>query len=445
MLITDNILPSHFALFDVDSVAAIVSEHGGTTSHGAIFARTLEIPAVMGVTGLIEAARPGERAIVDGGEGTLFLSPDDDLVREYERARQRHEIASDHLDALRDLPAETRDGRRIALTANCGLVSDLRLVDQHGAEGVGLFRTEMLAFAHRGFPEEEEQEQLYERVAQVMHPRPVTFRTLDLGGDKHAATLSLPDEENPQLGCRSIRLSFQHPEAFAAQLRAILRASAIGNVRLLLPMITSLEELRRAREMLAVAQQALSDAGTPFDPELPVGIMIEVPSAALIAETLAQECDFFSIGTNDLTQYTLAVDRGHEQLAHLFDPLHPAVLSLIDRSVRAADQAGIPISICGEMASNPLAVPILVGLGINELSGTPNAVPVVKEIVHALELSHAEQEARRALRAGSARQVRALGAECLLRAGLLEHPDIGPWLRQVVERELGAGSPAQSS
>jgi len=437
IVVTDNLLPGHFALFDVDRVAAIVSEHGGSTSHGAIFARTLEIPAVTGLAGVVAAARPGERAIVDGGEGTLFLSPDADLVREYERARQRFEIASEHLDGLRELPAETRDGRRIALTANCGLVSDLRLVDRHGAEGVGLFRTEMLAFAHRGFPEEEEQEQLYERVATALHPRPVTFRTLDLGGDKYAANLSLPEEENPQLGCRSIRLSFEHPEAFRAQLRAILRASATGNVRLLLPMISSIEELRAAREIIRETQQNMRRAGQPFDPDLPVGIMVEVPSAALIGEALARECDFFSIGTNDLTQYTLAVDRGNEQIAHLFDPLHPAVIALIDRSVRAAAQAGIPISVCGEMASNPLAVPVLVGLGISELSGTPAAVPVVKEIVHALDLGAAEAEARRALEAGSAAEVRAIGARSLRDVGLLQHPDLGPWLQSIVRRELG--------
>jgi phosphotransferase system enzyme I (PtsP) len=436
IVVTDNLLPGHFARLDLDHVAAIVSEHGGPTSHGAIFARTLEIPSVTGVPGLVAAIRPGELAVVDGGEGTVFLSPDDRLVAEYQRARERFEIAAEHLDALRALPAETRDGRRIALTANCGLVSDLRLVEQHGAEGVGLFRTEMLAVAHRGFPEEEEQEQLYERVATLLAPRPVTIRTLDLGGDKEVANLALPHEDNPQLGCRSIRLSFTHLEAFRAQLRAILRASATGNVRLLLPMISSLEELRRAREILEETKEVMRSAGTAFDPDLPVGIMIEVPSAALIAETLARDVDFFSIGTNDLTQYTLAVDRGNEHIAHLFDPLHPAVLALIDRSVRGAMRAGIPVSLCGEMASNPLAVPILVGLGIGELSVTPSAVPIVKEIVHALDQRDAESDARRARESGTANEVRAIGAERLLRAGLLDHPDIGSWLRGIVEHEL---------
>jgi phosphotransferase system enzyme I (PtsP) len=435
IVVSDNLLPGHFAHLDLERVAAIVSEHGGPTSHGAIFARTLEIPAVTGVTGISAALRPGELAIVDGGAGSVFLSPDESLVAEYQRARVRFEIAAEHLDALREIPAVTRDGRRISLTANCGLVSDLRLVEQHGAEGVGLFRTEMLAFAHRGFPEEEEQEQLYQKVATLLAPRPVTFRSLDLGGDKEMTALSLPDEENPQLGCRSIRLSFSHPEAFRAQLRAILRASALGNVRLMLPMVSSLDELRTAKAMLEETQDGMRRAGMAFDPTMPVGLMIEVPSAALIADRLAAECDFFSIGTNDLTQYTLAVDRGNEHVAHLFDPLHPGVIALIDQSVRSAQRAGIPISVCGEIASNPLAVPILLGLGIGELSGTPSAVPIIKEIVRALDQREAEADARSARDAGTAREVRAIGASRLTEAGLLEHPDIGPWLRAIVERE----------
>jgi phosphotransferase system enzyme I (PtsP) len=435
IVVTDNILPSHFARLELDKVAALVSEHGGPTSHGAILARTLEIPAVMGVARLLETVQPGETAIVDGGEGNVFLAPDERLIAEYQRARQRHAIATSHLDALRDRPAETRDGRRIALTANCGLISDLKLVEQHGADGIGLFRTEMLAFAHRGFPEEEEQEQLYERVAGMLAPRPVTFRTLDLGGDKDMPGLGASQEENPQLGCRSIRLSLLHLDAFRAQLRAVLRASAKANVRLLLPMISSLGELRRARELVEQAKQELRTHGTPFDAKIPVGVMIEVPAAALTADVLARECDFFSIGTNDLTQYTLAVDRGNERVAHLYDPLHPAVLALIDRSARAAARAGIPVSLCGELASNPLAVPILIGLGIQELSSTPSAVPVVKEIVHGLDYGDSEEDARNAREAGTAAEVHAIGAARLRAAGLLEHPDIGSWLRQIVERE----------
>jgi phosphoenolpyruvate-protein phosphotransferase len=438
IVVVDNILPGFFARLDLENVAAIVAEHGGATSHGAIFARTLEIPAVIGIPGLLEACHPGELAIVDGTEGTVHFSPDEHLVAEYERARQRYAVAIQHLDALRDRPAETRDGRRLRLTANVGLVSDLRLVEKHGGDGVGLFRTELLVLAHRGFPDEMEQRQLYERVASGMAPRPVTIRTLDLGGDKDIADFGLEDEENPQLGCRSVRLSLERAGVFRAQLRAILRASITRNVRLMLPMVSSLTELRRVKEIIAEARAELDKAGADYDREIPVGLMIEVPSAALIADLLAQECDFFSIGTNDLTQYTLAVDRSNEHVAHLYDPLHPAVLSLIDRSVRAAGRAGIPVSLCGEMANNPLAVPILVGLGIEELSGAPSSLPVVKEIIHALDAGDADADAREAREAATAEEVHAIAARRLRRAGLLDHADIGAWLRPFVERAARA-------
>ncbi len=439
IVVVNTLLPSMFARLEVEKVAAVVAEHGGPTSHGAIFARTLEIPAVTGVPGIQAAVRSAEMAIVDGGEGCIILAPDEGLLYEYRRAQQRYTVAIEHLDALRDRPAETRDGRRIRLTANVGLVSDLRLVDQHGADGVGLFRTEMLAFAHRGFPGEEEQAELYESVAKAMAPRPVTIRTLDLGGDKEMPNVGMRLEDNPQLGCRSIRLSLANQGIFKVQLRAIYRASAAGNVRLMLPMVSSIDELRSARALIAESIEDLERAGIPYDPNVPVGLMIEVPSAAINAETLARECDFFSIGTNDLTQYTLAVDRSNEYVAHIYDPLHPAVLALMDASVRAAARARIPISVCGEVSSNPLAVPLLVGLGIKELSSIPSAVPLVKEIIRELDFGDLEADARAAQDAGTAGEVHRIAAARLRSAGLLEHPDIGPWLRTTIEKVLPSG------
>ena len=433
ILVAESILPNHFATLEVEKIGAFVSEHGGATAHGAIFARSLEIPLVTGVAGILAAARPGETAIVDGSSGRVYLSPDAALRREYERAQQRYAIEVEHLDALGSRPAETRDGRHIALSANAGLWNDLPLVDRHGAEGVGLFRTELLALVHRGFPLEDEQERLYEQVAEYLAPRPVTIRTLDLGGDKAVPIAGFQHEDNPQLGWRSIRLSLSNERPFCAQLRAILRASAHGNVRLLLPMISSLLELRRARQLVEESKQELARRGAAFDADLPVGIMIEVPSAALIADALAAECDFFSVGTNDLTQYTLAVDRGNERVAHLYDSLHPSVLALIDRSVRAARRRGIPISVCGEMAGDPLAVPLLVGLGVTELSAAPSAVPAIKEIVRALEAGDLEEDARRALELGTAAEVKALSAARLRAAGLTEHPDVGPWLKTILD------------
>ncbi|MBW1843769.1 MAG: phosphoenolpyruvate--protein phosphotransferase [Deltaproteobacteria bacterium] len=436
IVVASNLLPGMFARLEVEKIAAIVSEHGGPTSHGAIFARTLEVPALTGIPGIQAAVRSGETAIVDGAEGLIILSPDEGLLYEYRRAQKRYTVAIEHLDALRDRPAETRDGRSIRLTANVGLVSDLRLVNQHGADGIGLFRTEMLAFAHRGFPGEEEQTQLYERVAKSMAPRTVTIRTLDLGGDKEMPDVSMRLEDNPQLGCRSIRLSLANQGIFKAQLRAIYRASAAGNIRLMLPMVTSIDELRSAKVLIAEVLDDLKRAGIPYDENVPLGLMIEVPSAAITADVLARECDFFSIGTNDLTQYTLAVDRGNEHVAHIYDPLHPAVLSLIDASIRAASRANIPISVCGEMASNPLAVPLLVGLGIQELSSAPSAVPLVKEIIRELDFGDLEADVRKTQKAGTAAEVHQIGAARLRDAGLLEHPDIGPWLQTLIDKAL---------
>jgi phosphotransferase system enzyme I (PtsP) len=436
VVVVDQLLPAIFAQLEMDKVAAIVAEHGGQTSHGVIFARTLEIPAVTGASGLLEEVREGELAIVDGATGTIYLSPDDALTREFEQAQHNYEVAVEHLDAMRERPAETLDGRRVKLSANAGLLADLRLVDKHGAEGVGLFRTELLALAHRGFPSEEEQEQLYRRVVESLDPRTVTIRTLDLGGDKGIPNIGLDDEENPQLGCRSIRLTLENPRHFHAQLRAILRASTLGNLRLLLPMIGSLSELREAKAVIDEVRLDLEREGSAFDRNLEVGIMIEVPSAALTASVLAEECDFFSIGTNDLTQYTLAVDRGNEKVAHLYDSLHPAVLQLIQMTVRAARDAGIPVSVCGEMATNPLSVPILIGLGIGELSGTPASIPVVKEIIRALDSGDVEADAREAVGSRTAAEVHVIAATRLRSAGLIDHPDIGDWLGQLLDEAL---------
>lgn len=437
VVVVDQLYPELFAKLEMDKVVGIASEHGGVTSHGAIFARTLEIPAVTGVAGLLSEARAGEVAVIDGGAGCLYLSPDDALQDEYKRARREYEASVQHLDAMKERPAETVDGRRVVLSANVGMLHDLQLVEQHGAESVGLFRTELLALAHRGFPSEAEQDQLYRRVVEAMTNRSVTIRTLDIGGDKGIPGIGLDDEDNPQLGCRSIRLTLENQRAFRAQLRAILRASSERTVRLMFPMISSIGELREAKALLERVRGQLRDAGSVFDEDLPVGIMIEVPSAALCADALAAECDFFSIGTNDLTQYTLAVDRGNERVAHLYDPLHPAVLSLIDMSVRAARRADIPISVCGEMATNPLAVPLLVGLRIHELSGTPSQVPLVKEIVRAVDAGEVADDVRRALAASSVEEVEQIAAARLRDVGLLDHPDIGGWLRRIVEPILG--------
>lgn len=432
IVIASSIFPHHFVSLETEKIAGLVSEHGGSTSHGAIFARSLELPAVFGAAGILQLARPGEMAIIDGTSGRVFLSPDEALLAEYRAAQKQYRLMIEHLDELRDKPAETLDHHRIALTANVGLMHDLRLIDQHGADGVGLFRTELLAIAHRGFPEEEEQERMYEKVADLMAPRSVTIRTLDLGGDKLLPNYGVTDEENPQLGWRSIRLSLCHEEQFRTQLRAILRASVHGPMRILLPMISSVDELRQARGIIRETMSELAWEDVSFDENIPIGVMIEVPAAALIAEKLAEECDFFSIGTNDLTQYTLAVDRGNEHVAHLYDPLHPAVLILLERTVRAAKEAGIPVSVCGEMAGNPLTAPLLIGLGVTELSTAPGAVPAMKEVVRRIRLSDVAKDAKRALGEATGDAVRAIAVARLRKAGLLDHPDLGAWVASVI-------------
>ncbi len=432
IVIASNIFPHHFVSLETEKIAGLVSEHGGSTSHGAIFARSLEIPTVFGAAGILQLARSGELAIIDGTSGRVFLSPDEELLTEYRAAQKQYRLMIEHLDALRDQPAKTLDQRRIALTANVGLMHDLRLIEQHGADGVGLFRTELLAIAHRGFPEEEEQTRMYAKVAELMAPRTVTIRTLDLGGDKLLPNYGVTDEENPQLGWRSIRLSLCHEDQFRTQLRAILRASAHGSVRILLPMISSLEELRQAKGIIRETMSELAWEDVTFDENIPVGVMIEVPAAALVAERLAEECDFFSIGTNDLTQYTLAVDRGNEHVAHLYDPLHPAVLILLERTVRAAQAAGIPVSVCGEMAGSPLTAPLLIGLGITELSTVPGAVPAMKEVVRRIRFSDVEKDVQRALAESTGDAVRAIAVARLRKAGLLDHPDLGAWVASVI-------------
>ena len=437
VVVTPLILPAHFTMLETEKVAAIVTEHGGVNSHGAIFARSLEIPAVTGIGDLTRLARPGELAAVDGIEGRVVLSPDERVLEKYRDEKQRFDIRVGHLDALCGRASETRDGRAIALTANVGLLADLRQVKRHGVDGIGLFRTELIALAHRGIPDEDEQERLYARVSETLAPAPVTIRTLDLGGDKPIPGMSVEREDNPQLGCRSIRLSLRDEESFRTQLRAILRANRAGNIRLLLPMISSIEELRRARELLRQTQRDLEERGVRLEHELRVGVMIEVPSAALIADALARECDFFSIGTNDLTQYVLAVDRGNDAVAHLYKQMHPAVLALIHLSAQAAARAGIPVSVCGELAIHPLAAPLLVGLGIGELSGTARGIPIVKEIIRALDSADLMEDAHRALQAASTAEVEEVAIARIESSGLLDHPDLGPWLRDNILARKG--------
>jgi phosphotransferase system enzyme I (PtsI) len=416
-------------LLETEKIAGLVTEHGGPTSHAAIFARSLEIPAVTGVPGVASRLEPDEDLIVDGLEGVVVVRPTRAQRAEYAALGERYRAVRDRLDELRGLPSETRDGRKIRLSANVGGLHDVDLVKRHGAEGIGLLRTEVFALSLRGLPGEDEQLRAYLRVAEQIAPDPVVVRCFDLGGDK-----ALPDEAieeaNPQLGWRAIRILLDRPELLRVQLRAIVRANARGNLRIMLPMIASLDELEEAREHLAAVA---AEAGAPAPP---LGVMIETPAAVAVARHLAARCDFFSIGTNDLMQYTLATDRENERVASVYDPFHPALLGQIRATADAAREAGIPCSVCGELGGSPVFAPLLVGLGIDELSMAPFSVLVVRQVLRKTDAGVMAQCAREVAAAGRSNEVREHVTRAYESLGLLDDPDLGVLMRRMLESRV---------
>lgn len=386
-----DISPADILQMDRRSIIGIITEIGGKTSHAAILARAFEMPAVAGVEGGADLHLDGVPAIVDGIDGCVIVNPDHDTFVEYlERIRQYRTSGIELLKAA-TLPPETIDGHRITLKGNVEVPEEGASVLRHGGEGVGLYRTEMLFMNRPEMPGEEEQFQVYRAMQQAIAPHPLTIRTLDAGGDKLLNGISQTVEQNPALGVRAIRLALGMPEQFKKQLRAILRVSAEGKVRIMFPMISGLEELRNARALLDQAKAELDAARIPYDRDIPVGIMIEIPSAVVVADLLARESDFFSVGTNDLIQYTLAIDRSNEHLVDMYQPLHPAVLRSLRRVVDAAHEAGIEACICGEMAGDPLYLPVLLGLGFDELSMVAASIPRVKQILRRCTLKLAAE------------------------------------------------------
>jgi phosphotransferase system enzyme I (PtsP) len=430
IVVADRIAPGDFAVLETEKIAGVVTEHGGPTSHAAIFARSLEIPAVSGVQGLLARLRPSDVLVVDGIDGQVVVNPTREQRTVFLERAERHARASKRLDALRDLPAVTPDGVLVRLSANISGLYDLDHADTHGARGVGLFRTEALVLLAHSIPDEEEQYQVYRRVAERAHPEPVTVRCFDMGGDKAIG----PDgraEENPQLGWRSVRMLLDRGDVFRAQLRAIVRAASVGNVRVMIPLVTTLDEVDASRALL---DQVRAELGS--DAPLPFGVMVETPAAAAIAAHLAERTDFLSIGTNDLVQYTIGADRENERVAKLFDPFHPAVLAQIQRTAECARAAGIPCSVCGELAANPAGAPLLVGMGVGELSMAPQSIPAVRQMVRAVPLSLATELARAALRLGRGSDVRAHIAAAYSRLGLLDDPDLGALVRSALGQPL---------
>jgi len=394
VIIAHDLPPSDAALLDPAKVAALVLEVGGKTSHTAIMAKAKEIPAVVGAEQIGREAVDGQDIFVDGYRGLAILDPAPNRLNAYQAEIKRYQEHRQSLTKLTQEAPVTLDGKMIDLSANIEFLVEARVAKQNGARGVGLFRTEYMFLARLRPPTEEEQYQVFAEVARLMKPYPVIIRTFDLGGDK-----VIPGyvESNPFLGWRAIRMCFDNLELFKTQLRAILRATTEGNVKVMFPMMATLEELRRARLVVEEIKEELRRAGQRFDEDFEMGVMVEVPSAAIIADKLAKECSFLSIGSNDLTQYTLAVDRGNERVAKLFDHFHPAVLHLIQRTITAAHDAGIWVGMCGEFGSEPLGILILLGLGIDEISVVPGFIAEAKNIIRSIDTASAAEVVQAAM------------------------------------------------
>jgi phosphotransferase system enzyme I (PtsI) len=401
ILVTHDLTPSLTVQLDRQAIAAIATDAGTRTSHVAILARSLGLPAVVGLRTATQELTGRETAILDGSMGILAINPTPQEIQTYrERARQE-EIAEAELKRLAAVEAVTLDGVSITLRANVDLPEEADLAARSGAEGVGLMRTEFLVVGRANMPSEDEQYRAYKRVVEAFGGRPVVIRTFDIGGDKLPVG-GFPSEPNPFLGWRAIRMCLDQPELFGVQLRALLRAAAHGDVRIMLPLVVTVDEVRRARELLDEAARVLEARGANFRRDVPLGVMIETPAAAVACDTFAKDVAFFSIGTNDLVQYTLAVDRGNANLASRFTPLHPAVLKLIRRTAFTARQNNLDIAVCGEMASQPLMAVALIGLGVRQLSVAPRSVPLVKRIVRSISVAVAEEAAQAAVSAATA-------------------------------------------
>ncbi|MBU0709848.1 MAG: phosphoenolpyruvate--protein phosphotransferase [Candidatus Omnitrophica bacterium] len=405
VVVAHDISPSDTAAMHKKKVLAFVTDIGGKTSHTAIMAKSLEIPAVVGIEGATAMIHPDDVLIVDGSMGVVIINPDQQTLENYRREEQKFEGVLQKFLTAKDLPAVTRDGKTVQIYANIELPDEVPSVKLHGAKGIGLYRTEFFYMNRKDLPTEEEHYQEYKYVAQEMKPDPVVIRTLDLGGDKFLSQFAIPQEMQPFLGWRAIRFCLARPEIFKVQLRAILRASVHGKLKLMYPMISGVEELRQANTILDQAKKELEDKGLSYDKDMQVGTMIEVPSAALTADILAKETDFFSIGTNDLIQYSLAVDRVNEKVAYLYEPAHPAVLRMIKNIITAGHKEKIKVAMCGEMAGEPGLVLILLGMGLDEFSIPPQVIPELKYIIRSITMKQVEEIAQKASTLSTAKEV----------------------------------------
>ena len=405
VVVAHDLSPADTAQMVKGKVVAFLTDIGGKTSHTAIMARSLEIPAVVGLENVTRNAEAGDTIIVDGMTGAVIINPSESVLHVYERRRSKYASYDKELHHYRNLPAETLDGRRIRLMGNMEIAEEITSLLDHGAEGIGLYRSEFLYLNRKDLPTEEEHMASYVHVAKQMSPRPVVVRTLDIGGDKFLSPMEVADEINPAMGLRAIRLCLKRPDMFRTQLRGILRASAYGKLKVMFPMISGIDELRRAKAIFEETKEELRRENKPFDPDIEVGVMIEVPSAAFIADLLAKEADFFSIGTNDLLQYSLAIDRVNEHVAYLYEPFHPAVLRIIKNVVDCAKQRGISVSVCGEMAGEPEHALMFIGMGLEQLSMNAFSLLRVKRLVRSVRYEDAKDIVTMALTLSTAREV----------------------------------------
>jgi phosphotransferase system enzyme I (PtsI) len=405
IVLAHTLTPSETANLDRRFVLGFATETGGAGSHTAIVAQGLEIPALVGIGPFLSDISGGDLVIVDGDHGQIIVQPDEETLVHYRREREQHRTLASRLRELRDLTAQTADGVRIELLGNIEFPHEAEQCNERGSDGIGLYRTEFLYLGAETEPTEEDHYRAYANVVEQMGNRPVVIRTLDLGADKMAHLPMPSDEVNPVLGLRSIRLSLRNVPLFRTQLRAVLRASSLGDVRVMFPMITTVTELRQAKMVLADVAEDLEEEGVAFNRKIPIGMMVEVPAAVMLIDRFLEEVDFISIGTNDLIQYTLAVDRGNRDVASLYNPGDPAVLRLIDIAISAAIRAGKPVNMCGQMSSNPFYTMLLIGLGLRRMSATPSAIPEVKKVCRSVTVPQCEQLAKRVMALDNARDV----------------------------------------
>ncbi|MCH8019148.1 phosphoenolpyruvate--protein phosphotransferase [candidate division KSB1 bacterium] len=397
VIVTNDLTPSDAVMLERRKVLGFATDLGGRTSHAAIMARSMEVPSVVGLRRIFNLVEEGDRIVIDGNEGKVLIQPDEKTINHYRKLQEKYYDTNRKLDEIRDLKCLTIDGKEIELSANLEFSDEAESVKSHGAKGVGLYRTDYIYLTKKELPTEEEQFQEYRKIVKKISPDSVIIRTMDLGGDKLPKSFLIPPQENPFLGWRAIRISLERKDIFETQLRAILRASGAGNVKILFPMISGLDEVHECKKALENAKSELQKEGIKYDLDIEIGVIIEVPSAALLADKIAKEVDFLSIGTNDLVQYLLAVDRGNERIAYLYQHLHPAILRMIKQIIMAGHQEGVWVGMCGEMASDPLSTLILVGMDLDEFSVSPIAVPEIKKIIRSTEYREAARIAKKVL------------------------------------------------